>query len=261
MKTDKKKESIKNEIFRLISLEQRYNTVSNFISNSRKNKLTNLIKKKGYDYSYGFQNKIHLEIGNKEIYYILDNNKMSLKISSCEKHHPFVTEFYSKKQEERFKQEINKIKQDFRDKGILYSAFKKFLHQKSNDFENTYFQDRQRFSHRIDKQVDKYNKILEQELVIIEAGKTYYGDVDKYNKPKLYNLFAKYGYWQYRKRLDYLKIIKENPKTYQVEYKIHENGKVITKRMYKDDVIEMFNFDRKRSYEFEEEYKKLNDAM
>jgi len=262
MKTyNKEKENIKNEIFRLISLKKKFNKVDIFIKNSVKNKLTNLIKKNGYDYSYGFQNKIHLEIGNKEIYYILKDGKMSLKISNCERHHPFVTEFYSKKQEEKFKNEINKIKQDFKNKGELYSAFKTFLHKNENDLESSYFEERQRFSHRIDKHVDKYNKILQNELVNIEAGKTYYGDIETNKKPILYNLFAKYGYWQYRKRLDYLTIIKENPKTYQVEYKIYENGKIIKKRMQKNDVLEMFNVETKGTYDFEEEYKKINDAM
>jgi hypothetical protein len=234
--------NIKKEIFRLFDLDKRLDRLVRTHENNNHNKLTLFLKKKKLNYDYN-RNNICITIGDRDLIYELNNNnKMTLKIKKCD-NHPFITYFVSKKQESKFNELINNIKIDFNIKGEIFNAFKKYL--TSTDIKSLYFKKikQPNFDSRIEDMIEKYNKFLEKEIKI---GKTY-----------TKNIKIEKGYYKQTHKLKYLKLIKENKKTYQVEYEFVNNGKIINKRIPKKEFINFFDIKKKTKYDFKYEYDKL----
>ena len=234
-------DKIEKEIYRLMNLEKNFKIFLKKYTDDNNLKIEKTLKKLNYKYDSSYRNSII--IGNKECNFYLDENgKMVVKIKKCERD-PFVKTFFSDKQEQKFNNKIQEIKTDFRNKGVLYTTMKNYLIKKENKPE--YIKNSKEISlkDRIDKLINKYNKIKENELIgTIKVGHTYTENI-------ILN-----GY--YSKKLSYLKIIKENPKTYQVEYKIESNNKVVKKRINKEKIREMFDYEWKGYYYF---YDKLDE--
>jgi len=240
-----KKEKITKEIFRLYKLSDRLNALKNRYENNVERTIRLFLKKKGLEFNNYSDNCI-ITVGEKEILYTLDGEKMSLKIRNCEHQSPFVKSFVSNIQAKKFESKIQDIKKDFKSKGEIYQVFKDYLIKKSRNIETIYLQkiNKKFFNHRIDAEINKYNKLIENEVVKIEIGKTY-----------TENIVAAVGYYRTLERLSYLKLIKKNKKTYQVEYKFENSGKVVNKRVYHEKFKDFFHIDYKRAYEFKDEYK------
>lgn len=243
----KKTEKIQKEIFRLIRLKDEFENFKRLYSDNNYQKLVRFLKSENLKYRI-YSNDTYIILGNKVcIYSLNDDGSLSLKITNCS-HSRFVQEFYSKKQDERFNDKIKELKLDFKNKGNIYSAFKKF-HLKEKNEPTSIKSNQIPLSHRIDKNIKKYNKIIEKEIHgVIAVGKTYTKNIE-----------LRKGYYSYPKKLDYLKIVKENPKTYQIEYKFNSEDKVINKRMDKEKVQNIFVTPRKGLYEFREELNNLNN--
>ncbi len=239
----KKIDNIQNEIYRLLRLEKKFDSfVNDYLNNNRK-KLKKTLKSINYNFD-SYDKNVYIHIGQFQCYYSLnENNKLSLKVSNCERDHTFVKTFYSNNQETRFKEKITELKFDFKNKGEISSTIKKFLLKNRNTpkyIKNTL---EKTIKERLNDNIDKYNKAIKiRNHGSIKVGKKFIGD-----------LRISQGYWQYTKKLDYLKIIKENPKTYQVEYKLNESGKIIKKRVYKEDIEDFFNIETKSEYDFRQD--------
>ena len=243
-------ETIKKEIFRLFDLSDRLTNFENTYKTNNSNKLKKILIKNNLNYDY-YKNKICITINNKNLSYSLNDNKMSLNISNCE-YDPFMTRFVSNKQEEIFNLLINDIKLDFKSKGEIFNAFKKYLTKKNIDIKQVYLKKIKQLSSvetRISNNIYKFNNALVDEY-IIEVGKTY-----------TENIYIRTGYYKNRTPIEYLKIIKENRKTYQVEYKIKSNKKIINKRINKDKILDFYNIKNKTKFDFRNEYNELKNDM
>jgi len=203
------KESLKKEIKRLVDIEKIITDKYSSIKNIRRLK----IKKEIPYIKYIYSDNIIVSIGEKDIYYIKDNKNITFKIKSCKS--PFIKkQLYSHKQMLIFEHEILKFKNDFKSRGKYYQIVKKHFSLKNIDSD-------------IDKKINKLLKKLNDIEDDIIVGNEYDG------------VKIKKGYYYYN--TTYFKVLKENNKTYNIEYMLKNDKKMINKRINKKILSRLIN--------------------
>lgn len=222
-------EKIEQEIFRLINSEDKYN----LSYNRTKNLIFDNLKTKIDKYKYkSYDDDVTLSFGEMYLVYVLEKDNLKLKIQKCDTY-PGVKTHISLKVKKELENEIIALKNDFRSKGEIYTSIKKYLKTKNRlqGFKST-------LKKKLLVEVDNYQNIINNSIQI-EVGKTYTEDI-----------YVTHGHYHNIKPVNFLKIIKENPKTYQIQYEFEiekyvdgeyiEETKCVNVRRKKEDVINMF---------------------